>query len=147
MDLFDKLDAEFHFDDDPCPLKGEEKSDGLKRSWGKRVYVNPPYGKTGGMTYGVPKWLRKAHNELHSKYTKTKVVVFLLPVRGSVPWWHEWVPKASEIWFIEKRVVFKGASNSAPFSSVVLVYRKKNGKNRKMYSLKRMGSVVKRKKW
>ena len=32
-DLYDALDAEFHFDFDPCPLHGEENFNGLTVEW------------------------------------------------------------------------------------------------------------------
>ena len=41
--LYEALDAEFHFNDDPCPLNGPET--GLLRPWGTSTYVNPPYGR------------------------------------------------------------------------------------------------------
>ena len=41
--VYAQLDAEFHFDDDPCPLGGADQGDGLLRAWGKHVYMNPPY--------------------------------------------------------------------------------------------------------
>ncbi len=37
--VYDGLDAEFYFDDDPCPINGEG---GLDRRWGKSVFMNPP---------------------------------------------------------------------------------------------------------
>ena len=38
--LYDDLNKEFHFNDDPCPLKS--KNNGLTRSLGSRNYLNPP---------------------------------------------------------------------------------------------------------
>jgi len=53
-ELYDSLNAEFHFNDDPCPLHGEG---GLDREWGSRTYCNPPYGRE------ITKWLLKAYAE------------------------------------------------------------------------------------
>lgn len=38
-EFYDKLDAEFHFDHDPCPING---TDGLDGEWGRSNFVNPP---------------------------------------------------------------------------------------------------------
>ena len=32
--VYDELDREFHFNDDPCPLYGANGADGLSREWG-----------------------------------------------------------------------------------------------------------------
>lgn len=56
--LYEQLDAEFHFDYDPCPInpEGLRSQDGLGGEWGKRNYVNPPYSNK------VP-WIKKAIEE------------------------------------------------------------------------------------
>jgi hypothetical protein len=43
-DMYAALDAEFHFDFDPCPYPLSEGFDGLTCEWGKSNYVNPPFG-------------------------------------------------------------------------------------------------------
>jgi hypothetical protein len=53
-DLYAKLDAEFHFDFDPCPHPVPEDFDGLLLPWGRRNWVNPPFN--GRMAI----WSRKA---------------------------------------------------------------------------------------
>lgn len=63
--LFDELDAEFHFNLDPCCTHENAKckdhytieEDGLKQKWGRRVFCNPPYGKEIG------KWVEKCYQE------------------------------------------------------------------------------------
>ena len=91
-DLYDALDAEFHFNDDPCPL--HSVNDGLNREWGSRTYMNPPYGRETG------KWLQKAYVEA----TMGKIIVCLIPSRTDTQWWHEYVMKASEIRFLRGRL-------------------------------------------
>jgi len=53
-DLMERLDAEFHFDFDPCPYPQPDGFDGLELPWGERNWVNPPF------TGGVMAWVRKA---------------------------------------------------------------------------------------
>ncbi len=110
--LYADLDTEFNFNFDPCPLGGED--DGLATlfsSWrGKRVFCNPPYGP------GIEKWLKRAG--------EAKLAVFLLPARTDTKWFHNIVlPKAKEIRFIKGRLKFGGATNSAPFPSMIVVFQ------------------------
>lgn len=107
-DVYGKLDEEFSFTYDPCPLGG---NGGLSSSWeGKRVYCNPPYGK------GIGDWLKKAN--------EADLAVFLLPARTDTKWWYEYAMKADEIRFLRGRLKFGGSKNSAPFPSVVLICRR-----------------------
>lgn len=108
-DLYEVLNTEFHFNDDPCPLNG---SGGLDREWGSRTFCNPPYGKT------ITKWLSKAYVES----LKGKLVVCLIPSRTDTRWWHEYVMKASEIRFLKGRLKFGDSKNSAPFPSAIIVF-------------------------
>lgn len=113
--IYNELDREFHFDFDPCPAN--PTFDGLNIEWGKSNFVNPPYGREIG------KWLKKGFEE----WKKGKTAVFLIPSRTDTRWWHDFVMKATEIRFIKGRIKFKGAKNSAPFPSCVVVFRKKEG--------------------
>jgi site-specific DNA-methyltransferase (adenine-specific) len=108
------LDREFQFDFDPCPANsGWWRSDGLIDEWGQRSFCNPPYGNQ------IPRWISKAYEE----YLKGKLVVLLIPSRTDTAWWHDYVMKATEIRFIRGRLKFKGATNSAPFPSCIVVFR------------------------
>lgn len=109
-DLFMALDAEFHFDYDPCPLHCQE--DRLALPWGGRSFVNPPYGREIG------KWLRKAYLES----LQGKLVVCLIPSRTDTRWWHNYVMQAKEIRFLRGRLKFGDARNSAPFPSAIVVF-------------------------
>ena len=118
--LYQGLDAEFHFDYDPCPTK--PRIDGLKSEWENVNFVNPPYGKE------ITKWIQKGYQE----NLKKKTVVFLLPSRTDTRWWHDYVMKADEIRFIRGRLKFDDQKNSAPFPSAIVVFRqKKYGKQNK----------------
>jgi hypothetical protein len=112
--LYQALEAEFHFDHDPCPVN--PKIDGLKSDWGEVNFVNPPYGKE------IRNWIEKGFQE----HLKGKTVVFLLPSRTDTAWWHDFLMKAHEIRFIRGRLKFGDQKNSAPFPSAIVVFKKKN---------------------
>jgi site-specific DNA-methyltransferase (adenine-specific) len=114
QDLYNVLDAEFHFTDDPCPLgmDGLPLLDGLNRPWGKSVFLNPPYSKPAP-------WCRKAYEE--SQHGKT--VVWLLRGDTSTKWFHDWVLNKAEIRFIKGRLNF--GAGPAPFASIIAIWRDK----------------------
>jgi hypothetical protein len=76
--LYAELDAEFHFDFDPCPYPVPRGFDGLTCEWGKSNYVNPPFGSIihKGKKKGPTAWVRKAIQE----HAKGKRVVLVYPV-------------------------------------------------------------------
>lgn len=109
--LYQALDAEFHFNFDPCPLRGQV--DGTARlinSWqGKRVFCNPPYGPE--------------IRDFLECWSDADVAVYLLPARTDTRWFHEvCIPFAKEIRFIKGRLKFGDATNSAPFPSMIVVF-------------------------
>lgn len=69
-DMMAALNAEFHFDYDPCPNPVPDGYDGLTAEWGQRNYVNPPF------TGGVMAWVKKAFVE----QAKGKLCVLILPI-------------------------------------------------------------------
>ena len=75
--------------------------------------MNPPYGRSIG------KWIQKAYNS--SK--EGAVVVGLLPARTDTKWFHEYIYNKAEIRFIKGRLKFGGCKNSAPFPSMVVIWR------------------------
>ena len=111
-DFYDKLDAEFNFNDDPCPLNGKG---GLDREWGTRCFMNPPYSKPSP-------WVKKAFEESQ----KGKLVVALLRGDTSTAWFHDWVLGKAELRFVRGRLKFNGIK-PAPFPSIVAVFRKGGG--------------------
>jgi hypothetical protein len=83
QELYNQLDAEFHFDFDPCPYPRPDGFDGLACEWGKSNYVNPPFGaveytdeKGRIRKRGATAWARKAIEE----YKKGKLVVLVYPI-------------------------------------------------------------------
>jgi site-specific DNA-methyltransferase (adenine-specific) len=113
-DVFAGLDAEFHFDFDPCPLGGtQDGTSPLFCRWvGRRVFCNPPYGP------GIRPFLERG--------LEAEVAVFLIPARTDTKWFHDIVlPHAKEIRFVRGRLKFGDAKNSAPFPSMIVIFEGK----------------------
>jgi hypothetical protein len=68
-DIYAALDAEFHFDFDPCPHPRPKDFNGLSADWGKSNWVNPPFRGA------VSAWVKKALAE----WNMGKLVVIILP--------------------------------------------------------------------
>ena len=54
LNLYNKLNEEFKFDFDPCPLN--YKIDGLNINWGASNFINPPYNN-------IKEWVIKCREE------------------------------------------------------------------------------------
>jgi len=120
--LFDELDHIFGgFTLDPCATPENAKcsqfftraDDGLSKPWAGKVFMNPPYGRAIG------KWVRKAWEE---SLTGT-LVVCLLPARVDTRWWHQYAHKG-HVYFLQGRLRFGVARNSAPFPSAIVTFGK-----------------------
>lgn len=116
---FDELDKEFHFTLDPCSTHENAKcekhytkeDDGLSKDWsGERVFCNPPYGREIG------KWVKKCAES-------NTLVVALLPSRTDTKWFHDYIYGKAEIRFIKGRLKFGNSKNSAPFPSMIVIWR------------------------
>ena len=75
--------------------------------------MNPPYGREVG------EWCAKACNEAH----RADIIVGLLPVRTDTAWFHDWVHKQTKIRFIRGRLKFSNMKGSAPFPSMVVIWK------------------------
>lgn len=136
-DLFQKLDAEFHFALDACATNENTKcdlfyspeTDGLTAEWTTfvkhgAVFCNPPYSDLG-------KWIEKCFVESTNGLT----VVMLIPARTDTAAWHRWIWNNelhepylnTEVRFLKGRLKFGGAKNSAPFPSAIVVFRPPEG--------------------
>lgn len=136
QDFFDALDAEFHFDIDVAASRENTKNkrayydaeqDALKQSWRGAFaappvcWMNPPYSK-------CREFMAKAAEEA----VKGCTVVALVPSRTDTQWWHRYIWAAShhlpypgvQIRFIRGRLKFGDGKNSAPFPSVVVIFRR-----------------------
>lgn len=126
QELFDKLNQEFNFTLDPCS-NGEnakcekfytKEDNGLLQDWGgERVFVNPPYSKKGKQD----QWVEKCYTESRKPDT---VVVALLPARTDTKRFHEYILNKAEIRFLPGRLKFGGAKNTAPFPSMIVIWRR-----------------------
>lgn len=121
-ELFDKLNNEFKFTLDAAASDQNHKceryftiaEDGLKQNWaGERVWCNPPYSE-------IAKWCEKAFNETKQENT---LVVMLIPSRTDTKYFHNFIYHRAEIRFIKGRLKFGNSKNSAPFPSMLVIYR------------------------
>jgi phage N-6-adenine-methyltransferase len=122
QDFFDTLNTEFNFNLDvcantenhKCPMWFNQEEDGLSKSWdNSRVFCNPPYGREIG------KWVKKASEAVGG------VVVMLIPARTDTRYFHEYIYQKLnvEIRFLKGRLKFGGSKNSAPFPSMVVIFK------------------------
>ena len=121
--FYNALNAEFGFTLDPCATRANAKcgiyftkaQDGLRQDWGQhRVFCNPPYGRA------MREWTRKCYQASQAG----ALVVLLAHSRTDTRWFHDWVyGKAAEIRFVRGRLRFGSSTQSAPFPSLVAVYR------------------------
>jgi len=121
-ELYKKLNAEFNFDFDPCPLHAE--FGGLIIPWGECNFVNPPYSRVLKEAF-----IRKARDESRCG----KICVLLLPVSTSTRIFHSHIYRRAEIRFLQGRVKFEGVNTFGEFvtdrvgmhDSMIVIY---NGK-------------------
>ncbi len=111
-DVYRKLDDEFHFTLDPCPLHAD--FNGLAIDWEGSVFVNPPYGRQ------ITEWIKKGHESAMAG----AVVVMLIPSRTDTRWWHDYVMDG-DIRFIKGRLKFGDQKSGAPFPSAIVIFRPK----------------------
>lgn len=120
--FFDKLNEEFMFDLDVCATHENAKCEqyftitdnGLEQDWTGSVWCNPPYGREIG------KWVKKA-----SESILKADIVMLLPARTDTKYFHDYIYNKPnvEIRFIKGRLKFGDSKNSAPFPSMVVIFK------------------------
>ena len=124
QDLYEELDKEFNFNLDPCSSDSNHKCDkyftiednGLEQDWqGHNVFVNPPYGRQ------IKHWVEKSYNEGQKPNT---TVVMLIPARTDTRYFHDYIYHKAEIRFIKGRLKFSNSKNSAPFPSMIVIFKK-----------------------
>jgi phage N-6-adenine-methyltransferase len=122
QDFYDQLNKEFNFTLDPCATPDNAKcnryftqsDDGLSQSWyGATVFCNPPYGRQ------IVDWVKK------SSEARGGAVVMLMPARTDTRYFHQYIynnPRV-EIRFIKGRLKFGDSKNSAPFPSMLVIFK------------------------
>ena len=115
-----------------CSYWITKEKDGLKLDWFKRNWMNPPYGREIG------KWVQRAYEEVKMG----NLTVALLPARTDTKWFHDYIYNPlpylatqyktkpiklyqikPEIRFIKGRLKFEGGKNSAPFPSMIVIFK------------------------
>ena len=118
--FFDELNKEFNFGFDVCANVDNTKcgidhyckeENALTQDWSHTYakWMNPPYGREIG------KWVKKA--------SENPLTVCLLPARTDTKWFHEYILGKAEIRFIKGRLKFGDSKNSAPFPSMICIFR------------------------
>lgn len=83
---------------------------------GKIGFCNPPYG------HGLERWVSKAYHT-HNRHA-SHTIVMLLPARTDTRWFHEYIYGKAEIRFLRGRLHYNDAKDSAPFASMIVIFRK-----------------------
>lgn len=102
-----------------CPDFYTPQMDGLMQEWKKDAWLNAPYDK-------VAEWIGKAH-QMHKKYNIT--ITALTYAKTDTKWWHNYIEnRPVETHFLKGRLKFEHSNipskNSAPYPSVVLIWRR-----------------------
>lgn len=128
--LYAKLDAEFNFDFDPCPLN--PTFDGLSpsREWGRTNFVNPPYNRRD-----KPRFIQRAYDEWKAGAT----CVLLIPAAVSTKQFHDLIYPHAEIRFLRGRVAFVGTNTKGEkvstakgkHDSMICAHRSEKGREEK----------------
>ncbi len=101
-----------------CQTFFTKEDDGLKQDWeNHRVFCNPPYGRT------MREWARKCYEASQ----RGALVVLLAHARTDTRWFQDWVyGRAHEIRFVRGRLKFGDGTQSAPFPSMIAIFRPAN---------------------
>lgn len=120
QDLFDELNKEFNFTSDVAATDENSKcffhlEDALNTDWVGTCFCNPPYSQW-------QKFVKQAY-ESNKKHNST--IVMLLPSRTDTKAFHEYIYNKPnvEIRFIRGRLKFGNSTNSAPFPSMIVIFK------------------------
>lgn len=119
--LFDLLNKEFNFDLDVCATDENTLCDryftveenGLEQEWWGKCWCNPPYNQAN-------LWVRKAYDQVQKGNC---TATLLIGSRTDTRYFWNYV-RYGEIRFLPGRLKFEGGKFSAPFPSLVVVFKK-----------------------
>ena len=80
------------------------------------MFCNPPYSQ-------IDKWVEKAFRETRNDNT---LVALLIPSRTDTRYFHNYIYNRAEIRFVKGRLKFGDGKNSAPFPSMLVIFRGAN---------------------
>jgi phage N-6-adenine-methyltransferase len=123
QDLFNNLSTEFggfdldvaaSVDNAKCTKFCDIENSGLDADWSPKNWCNPPYSE-------IKKWVTKARRE----QLKGNLTVMLIPARTDTAFFHDSIYQKPnvEVRFLRGRLKFGDAKNSAPFPSMVVIFR------------------------
>lgn len=130
--LFRQIHARYWFTLDACAEKWNaklqnfctEQNSGLLHEWNdERVWCNPPYSD-------IKPWIEKAIEKTRPLTGVCPLVVFLVPVRTSQPWFHDALRAGARVEFLQFRVAFEYPPGSeerkqSPFEhSMLLIFER-----------------------
>ena len=121
--FFNSVASEFGpFDLDTCATSENSKCEnyytesnsGLDNDWAARNWCNPPYSR-------IKDWVLKARRE----QLRGNMTAMLIPARTDTAIFHDSIynQKDVEIRFIRGRLKFGDSKNSAPFPSMLVIFR------------------------
>lgn len=121
-ELYEELNKEFHFNFDPCPL--HSTFNGLEIEWRGNIFINPPYSN-------VASFLEKGLEEMDKGHAN--LLVYLVHARTDTRWFHNYIydedtrkyKNNSEVVWHKGRLKFSNSKNSAPFPSMIVIFRRK----------------------
>lgn len=127
IDLFKKLDDEFHFEYDLaansenalCSKFYNKDDNGLAQKWHGICWLNPPYGDKSSK---MVDWIKKAYSD--SRINSNLTVVMLIPARTNTRWFHNYCMKATEIRFICGRPKFGDNKHGLPQPLILVIFKK-----------------------
>ena len=101
-------------------LSLENGDNGLTEAWDDQglVFVNPPYGRS------IPAWVDKACDTWVNARGSARdfECIMLIPARTDTRWFSKLLSGASALAFWRGRLTFLGASDPAPFPSLVVYF-------------------------